>query len=131
MKRTMILFMACFALLAASCTKSNNQVVVPNETYFVTVKSGDWKTTDGGKTYSANYSVPAITGDVNANWGVLVYASFSNGVYEAIPEVYNGIAYSYSHSVGTLSFDIQASDGSTVISPPGAFTVKLVLVPSN
>ena len=129
MKKTFLLLMACFALLATSCVKNNNQG--PNQTIFLNVKSSDWKTTDGGKTWSATYNMPAITTTVNDYYGVLVYAAFNNGTYEEIPQVYNGVAYSFSHSVGSLSLDIQSSNGTSVISAPGSFTLKTVLVTSD
>ncbi|GAB3928255.1 hypothetical protein [Mucilaginibacter myungsuensis] len=130
MKRSFLLFLACFALLATSCKKTNN-VVVPNETYFIDVRANDWSTSDGGRTYSASYQMPAIDADVNQNWAIVSYATFGGGVYEQLPQVYNGIAYSYTHSVGNITLETQASDGSTVITKPGAFTVKVVLIPSN
>jgi hypothetical protein len=130
MKKNLLLFLTCIVLFATSCVKDNSNTT-PNQTIFLNVKSTDWKTTDGGKTYSASYSMPGITSFVNDYYGVLVYAAFTNGVYEELPEVYNGVAYSFSHSVGNLTIDIQASDGKTVITQPGAFTLKTVLVTSN
>ena len=129
MKKILPLLLVCFVLLATSCVKNNNQG--PNQTIFINVKTSDWKTTDGGKTYSATYNMPAITNTVNDYYGVLVYAAFNNGIYEEIPEVYNGVAYSFSHSVGTLTLDIQGYNGTSVISAPGNFTLKTVLVTSN
>ena len=129
MKKTLPILMAIFAFLATSCTKQYEQVT-PNQTIITTVDSGDWKTNDGGKTYSVTLNVPEIDSYFNQHGGVLLYASFGNSVYEQVPEVYNGVAYSYSHSPGSLEVDIQASDGIAVVNPPGSVKFKIVLVDS-
>jgi hypothetical protein len=128
MKRYLALLILPIMLLATSCTKTTN--VVPNQTVFANISSSTWTTSDGGKTYSAIVSVPQIDNYFNQHGGVLVYVTFGNNTYEQLSETYNGIAYSYSHNVGQVEIDIQSSNGTSTITPPGSLGVKIVLVES-
>ncbi len=129
--KKILTIIGCIVLFAASsCTK---QYVTPNpnQTILITVKAGSWTTTDGGKTYSSVINTPEIDSYFNDHGGVLVYFSFTSGVYEQIPEVYQGISYSYTHNPGSLALYEQASDGISVIQPPTDTVLKLVLIASN
>ena len=122
---------ACIVIfLATSCTKqyvtANN-----NQTISFNVPSTAWTTPDSGKTYTAVLSTPEITDYFTANGGVLVYFAFTNGVFEQVPEVYQGNAYSYTYNSGSLALYAQSSTGTTVISAPATAAVKLVLVDSS
>ncbi|MBW4890554.1 hypothetical protein KXQ82_12535 [Mucilaginibacter sp. HMF5004] len=130
MKRYLTLLILPILLLAtSSCTKTY-QTVTPNQTVYANISSTTWTTADGGKTYSAKISVPQIDSYFNQHGAVLVYVTFGNNVYEQLSEVYNGIAYSYSHNTGQVEIDIQSSNGTSVITPPGSLGVKIVLVES-
>jgi hypothetical protein len=130
MKKILTLI-SCIVLIAAtSCTK---QYITPNpnQTILFTVPSSSWSTTDGGKTYSSVINAPEIDTYFNDHGGVLVYFSFTNGVYEQIPETYQGVSFSYTHNPGSIALYSQASDGISTILPPADMTLKLVLIPSN
>ena len=131
MKRYLTLLLLPLLFLAASCTKTQNNTVVPNQTIFANVSSSKWSTADGGKTYSVVLNVPQLDSYSNQYDGILVYVTFDGSTYEQIAEVYNGIAYSYSHNVGSLEIDIQAANGTSIITPPGSLGVKIVLIPSS
>ncbi|HEY2583527.1 MAG TPA: hypothetical protein VGI43_17075 [Mucilaginibacter sp.] len=130
MKKVLSIICCTILLAASSCTK---QYITPNpnQTILFTVSSSTWATTDGGKTYSSVINTPEIDSYFNDHGGVLVYFSFTNGVYEQIPEVYQGVSFSYTHNQGAIALYAQASDGVTVIQPPADMTLKLVLIPSN
>jgi hypothetical protein len=130
MKRTLSIIGCVIVLAASSCTKKYI-TPNPNQTILLTVKSTDWTTTDGGKTYSAVIDAPEIDSYFNDHGGVLVYFSFTNGVYEQVPEVYQGLAYSYTHNTGSLALYAQSSDGVTPITRPDDTVVKLLLINSN
>ncbi len=122
---------ACVIIfMATSCTKqyvsANN-----NQTISFNVPSTAWTTPDSGKTYTAVLSTPEITDYFTANGGVLVYFAFTSGVFEQVPEVYQGIAYSYTYNQGSLALYAQSSTGTTVIPVPATASVKLVLVDSS
>jgi hypothetical protein len=130
MKKTLTILIALIAVVLTSCTKKY-ETITPNQTIFLTAQPADWRTTDGSRTFSASFNMPEIDNYFNDNGAVLVYASFDNGVWEQIPEVYKGISYSYSHSRGNLYIDIQSSNGTGVIgAPTAAIRFKVVLVES-
>jgi hypothetical protein len=130
MKKILSMVCVIVAVAASSCTK---QYITPNpnQTILINVASGTWTTTDGGKTYVSVINTPEIDGYFNDHGGVLVYFSFTSGVYEQIPEVYQGVSFSYTHNPGSLALYAQASDGVTVIQPPADLVMKLLLIPSN
>lgn len=131
MKRILsILCLAIVVLTASSCQKNN---VAPNNnlTILTSVGTGGWSTLDNGKTWKQSINVPELDSYANDNSGVLVYLSFTNGVYEQIPEVFNGVSYSYIHERGLLTIYAQAYDGNLTTPNPGSGNVKIVLIDSN
>ena len=127
MKKT-ILLLALFVLVIGSACKKEQ--IVPNRTIITTLTSGNWIKLDGGRSYTAAINMPEIDSYFNDYGGVLVYLSFENGTYEQIPQVYNGVSYSYLTRSGQIVIEIQSSDGQAVISPPGSIKVKIVLIES-
>lgn len=123
-----ILLLALFVLSMASACKKEQ--IVPNRTIITTLSSGNWIKLDGGRSYTASINMPEIDNYFNDYGGVLVYVSFENGTYEQIPQVYNGVSYSYLTRSGQIVIEIQSSDGQAVISPPGSVKVKIVLIES-
>lgn len=115
--------------LFTSCTKNN--VVIPNTTITTDVLSTDWKYSTTTKTYYVDISMPELTQQTNATDGVLVTFSAGNDVYEAIPEVYNGYAYTFTHQPGVLTLEVQSAIGATVNPPTYTIHVKIVLIPSS
>ena len=59
---------------------------------------------------------PEIDNYFNDYGGVLVYFSFTNGVYEQVPEVFDGVSYSYI-TRGAIVLYAQTPDGVTPIKP--------------
>jgi hypothetical protein len=74
--------------------------------------------------------MPEIDKNFNDYGGVLVYISFDSGIYEQIPQVYNGVSYSYLTRSGQIVLEIQSSDGIGTVTPPGSVKVKIVLIQS-
>jgi len=130
MKKILSVVCVIVAFAASSCTK---QYITPNpnQSMLINVASSTWTTTDGGKTYQSVINSPEIDSYFNDHGGVLVYFAFTSGVYEQVPEVYQGISFSYTYNQGSLALYAQASDGVTVIQPPADLVMKLVLIPSN
>jgi hypothetical protein len=129
MKNRLSLLLIPILFLVTACTKST---VNPNQTILTTIGSSKWSSADGGKTYAAFISTPEIDSYTNAYDAVLVYASFDGTkTYEQVPEVYNGIAYSFTHKVGQVEIDIQSSNGTSIITPPGTVDIKIVLIRSD
>lgn len=133
MKRTLTLLLAfiAVAIVATSCTKKYEQVT-PNQTILTSIPANAWVKSSDGSRYFATIKMPEIDSYVNQNNAILVYGNFEGNIWEQIPETYNGVAYSFSHTVGSIEVDIQTPNGSaTSITPPSkAVNIKIVIVDS-
>jgi len=128
-----ILSILCFAMVVvafSSCKKEYITQASPNQTILFNVPSTAWVLSTDGKSYYAIISTPEIDGYFNDNGGVLTYLSFTTGVYEQIPEVYNGVSYSYTHNQGSVVLYAQSFDGTTPIKPANTI-LKLLLLSSS
>jgi hypothetical protein len=134
-----ILSIACVAIVVAalaSCKKTYVTNVTPNQTYTSTITPSQWMQTTDGKSDSVSIKLPnASNFFLNDSDATLVYFSYFQGVYEQIPEVYNGVSYSYFHYVsnGNLYMVLYAQpiNGGAPVKPTSNVFVKLVLIPSN
>ncbi|MDP9047239.1 MAG: hypothetical protein M3N14_03830 [Bacteroidota bacterium] len=124
--KKLILILSVVAVAFSSCKKEYIAANNNTQTVLFDVPSSAWATYDNGDSYSVSINVPELTNYFNGNGQVSVYISFGNGVYEQIPEVYNDISYSFTHSTGDVTIDVQdlAHLG---IPPPSNATVKVVL----
>ena len=127
MKKLILLFAMSILLVSAGCKK---EFIVPNRTVFTTLSPGNWIKQDGGRSYTASINMPEIDNYFNDHGAVIVYISFDSGTYEQIPQVYNGVSYSYITRSGQIVVEIQSSDGIGVITPPGSVKLKIVLIES-
>lgn len=125
-----LFFILPLIVLISACKKSDN-IVIPNQTITTSIRASDWVASSDQRTWSANIQMPEITNDVFDTDGVLVYLSYSNGLYEAIPSVYGGFSYSYTYSPGNIDIDVQDALADVAISRPPAVNVKVVLIPSS
>jgi hypothetical protein len=76
--------------------------------------------------------LPELDNYTQANDGVLVYISGDEGVtYEALPQTYSGVAYSYTHSKNLITIYAQSPNGNTALLPTRNLSVKVVLVDSQ
>lgn len=127
MKKFIIpLFLIMFSL--ASCTK---EYVVPNRTIITELRAADWvNVSNQGRNFYAEIDMPEIDEYVNEHHGVLLYISFGDRAYEQVPQVYNGVSYSYYTRPGQIVLELQSSDGVATVTPPGSMTVKIVLIES-
>ena len=78
--------------------------------------------------------------DASAKYdGVVVSISYDNGAtFEQLPEVYNGLSFSYTYNgpgssgnSGVVTIYAQSPDGGTPIKPTDPIIVKIVLVYSE
>lgn len=131
-----IALLAVFSILTFSgCTKNYPQV---NQVFSAvySVASSSWtlgQDPNGTKFYSVTLNVPELTQDIDLNGGVAVYLTFdpndASPVYEAMPEVIDGVAYGAIHTTGSVTIDLRAADGSDVPGPiTGATAIKVVLM---
>ena len=131
MKKILTIVCCTFVLFSvSSCTK---QYITPNPnvTVTATLAPTDWTLYTDGKSYQAPITVPAIGSGFAQYGGVIVAISYANGVYEQIPEVYNGISYSYTYNAGNVTIYAQSADGTTPVQPTQNINVKITLVATN
>ena len=120
-------------LTLGSCTKNVTQVVDQAFSATYSVASSSWTTSDAGKTYTVQLNVPEVDNVIVGSGGVVVYMSFDNGTtFEALPEVFEGVAYGTYHSNGTVSIDLTAPNHTDVVTPPaGTVLVKVVILDAS
>lgn len=129
MKSFLLLPLLFMVLLSSSCTKE--QVVQPNRTILATLRQADWKYDANSKTYYNQIAMPEINNNVNLADGVLVYITYDNAIYEALPNVLDGVTFIYRYQPGSLTVEMQGAGGA-VVNPPGSdIGIKIVLIPSQ
>jgi hypothetical protein len=126
-KLSLLLILAVTALSA--CRKEVNQVQ-PKQAVSVQwdIQTEDWYSDDNGVSYAASADLPELTDAIFDHGAVLVYLSFDDNIYEALPEVFDGIAYGAIHSPGALTVDMHAVDGSAISAPSGLIYAKVILI---
>lgn len=132
-----ITLLAALLIFFTSCRKEIvektevTEVVNPAIGIKFSIKSSDWQTSDGKKSYSASMEVPELTNEIYDHGAVLAYIAFGTDYYEALPEVFDGLAYGAIHSAGYVTVDFHALDGSLVDPPSGNTNIKIVLIPTT
>jgi hypothetical protein len=122
------LILSVFTL--GACKKEVTQVVDQAFSATYSVDASKWATSDGGKTYTVSLNVPEVDNVIVGSGGVIAYISFNNGAtFEALPEVYNGVAYGAYHQNGTLSVDLTDPAGQVAVPPPtGTVLIKVIIL---
>jgi len=135
-----LLSIACVAIVVAtlaSCKKTYVTNVAPVATWSNPISASQWAQTTDGKSDSVDIAVKGSANFFQSNTdATLVYFSFLDKVWEQIPEVYNGVSYSYIHYVdntGELHLVLysQPVNGGTPVKPSDTIYVKLVAIQSN
>ena len=137
-----IALLSAFSILIMSgCTKTYNYPTV-NQVFSAvyTVQANQWaRGVDPDSTvyYYTSLSVPELTQQIDLNGGVVTYLSFdpptsTNPTYEAMPEVFQGVAYGSIHTTGSVTIDLRGADGTSLNSAIGAPTlIKVVLMDAS
>ena len=135
MKKVLTILSGVILLGLASCTK---QYVTPgqtNQTIYANVATTDWQPyTDNtnNKSYDVPITVHELDNGLTQFGGIIVAISYDNGTtYEQLPEVYDGLSYTYTYNAGNVTLYAQSSDGTTAIQPTLPIKVKIILVASN
>ena len=132
MKFALLSLLTILSLSACKKTTVVNQTVDQAYSAIYTVQPGDWvQGQDGAQTYYyVNLDIPELDDIINTHGGVEVYISFNGGAnYEALPEVFDGVAYGSLHTTGTVTVDLREAYGASLTSPIStALTVKVVLI---
>lgn len=115
----------------SSCKKEYYTQVSPNITKTASIAATDWVLSSDGKSYYAPLKVDELSSGAAQAVGIIVSISYSDGVYEQLPEVYGGISFSYTYNQGNITIYSQSPDGTTAVKPTDPITAKIVLVDSN
>jgi hypothetical protein len=128
--RKIAIILFSFASLTA-CKKEVTEIQQVDQAFsaIYTLDPSGWSTNDGSISYSTNLPIPELDQQIQDHGGVMVYLSFNNGgTYEALPEVFDGIAYGALHTTGNVSIDLFALDGGTITAPAAPILAKVVLI---
>ncbi|MFI5160761.1 MAG: hypothetical protein ACHQHN_05760 [Sphingobacteriales bacterium] len=132
-----ILTIVCSAMVLLSISSCTKQYVAPNntETVVATLAPTDWSLYTDSKSYAATINVADIVPDFVNTGAVIVAISYADGVYESLPEVYNGTSFSYIYNsgdnTGVVQVFAQSADGNTPIAPTQPIKVKITLIATN
>jgi hypothetical protein len=130
--------LSAFSILTFSgCSKTTVQQTNQVFSAVYTVAANQWTQgidPNGNTFYFASLSVPELTQSIDVNGGVEAYLSFDDSTvasptYEAMPEVFDGVAYGVLHTTGSVTVDLRGADGSSLTSAISAPTlIKVVLL---
>ena len=115
----------------SSCTK---QYITPNntESVYANIAPTDWTLYAGdNKSYMASINVADIDNNFANTGAVIVAISYQDGVYEQLPETYNGTAFSYTYNNGNVTIYAQTADGTTPVAPTQNIKAKITLISTN
>lgn len=129
--KSSFLLLALPLFVFTSCKKEITQVQQVDQAFSAVynIASGDWKTTNGGLSYSVELDVPELDNVVYQNGAILTYLSFSGtSYYEALPQVFDGISYGAIHGNGYVSIDISALSGNPIDPPGQPVSAKIILI---
>lgn len=125
-----ILTIVCCTLVLFSISSCTKQYITPNPnvTDFATLAPSNWTLYTDGKSYMGSIDIADLTPNFTNYGGVIVAISYTDGVYEQLPEVYNGVSYSYTYNNGNVTIYAQSADGTTAVAPTQSVNVKITLV---
>jgi len=132
MKKLIIVILGFIVIGFSSCKKVIEQYyTTPNQTIFYNINASNWTSSNANFTYKTTLSFLQSDSYLNTYDGILVYISYDGGTnFIAIPQTYNGLAYSFSVNNNKVVLEVQSSDYNTAIANPGSMFVKVVLIPS-
>ena len=135
MKKSLTLIVGFLVIFGiSSCTKERiiepSYVENPNKLIRYTIQANEWEPDpDLSDRWFVKLDFPEINQDVVNYGAVLVDISFGGGIYEPLTTVYEGVAYRYDYSVGTLLIDAAYADGlGGDLGRPGSADIKVILM---
>lgn len=135
MKTWFYLPLLLLGFILPGCTKTTNEVVIPNQTILFEINPNDWGLENGVYFYSIPVSE---LNNVNQLDGVIVsmarYSAANPTVvpqaFELLPQVYNNQSYFIIHDDQAVEVDIKGVNGAASEKPTTKVRVKIVLIPS-
>lgn len=133
MKTWLYLPLLLLGVVFSSCTKTTNEVVIPNKTILFDAQPNNW-TQDPDGVYVMELDLPELDQNANQLDGVVVSMSrLANGAYdqyEVLPEVFNNEYYNVVHIPGKLFIELRGPNNTTAQKPNVNIRFKIVIIPS-
>jgi hypothetical protein len=132
-----IIALSLFSLFAFSaCKKEVTEVQQVKQAYskIVSIAPSTWQLTSDSTRLTADIPVPEIDQYMYNNGGVLVYLQFEQGKWEALPETFLGLTYTYTHDQGGVTINIYEAYGGTInpnTLPNAPINAKIVLIDAD
>lgn len=137
MKTWFYLPLLLLVFVFSGCTKTTNEVVIPNKTILQPVNPNDWGFDAVNQLYFYSVPVPELN-NVNQSDGVIVSigryevnSSADPQSFELLPQVYGGQSYFVIHNGSAVEVDIKGVNGAASQKPTTKVWIKIVLVPSE
>lgn len=129
MKKLLLPALILSVFLAGSCTKEVTRSGGPQAKGIVfEIQPEDWVAENDSAMLHADFEVPELTDAILDHGAVMVYLSFDDGQYEALPEVYDYDSYTAIHSKGWVTVQVRDVDGYKVRPFKNEIWAKIVLI---
>src|SRR5690606_2954270 len=131
-KHILLLTFLSGTLLACNDDKDDVYIPPPANSYLFSIQPEDWyefEDSEGVVGYETEYEITALTANINDAGAVLVYFDFAgDGVFNALPHVYDNITYLYNTYIQSVQFQVLGAESGVLPSLPGTIDCKVVLI---
>jgi hypothetical protein len=129
MKKNLLLILCTLTLGLSSCKKEVLVAEPSNRTILLDILAKEWKTKDNGLTYYRDISVPENNANFNNRGHIVVAMSFEKiDVFEGLPQVYQGLSYTFTSEPGYVTLYLRRVDGQASAQPTFDSTAKITLI---
>lgn len=136
MKTWLYLPLVLLVFVFTGCTKTTNEVVIPNKTIYIdNVAPNAWVYDNTDQTYNLAISVPELKGFTRSDGVIVSMGRYGTGgaaptEFEMLPEVFAKQSYNVLHNDQQVFVQIKGIDGAASAAPTGTVAIKIVLIPS-
>lgn len=129
-----ILMLTLLAGGLVACNDDDDDIYVPPaaNSYLFAIQPEDWadfEDSEGVVGFETEFEIPALTPEINDGGAVLVYFDFNgDGVFNALPHVYDNITYLFNTYVESIQFQILGAEAGIAPSLPATIDCKVVLI---
>jgi len=130
MKKYILILLSVVAVGLSSCKKDTIITESANRSIVVDIAPTSWAPSSDGLYYSTRIDVPENNANFNQIGHVAASIAFDNpDVYEALPQTFEGVSYTYTSSPGQVILYINSVNNNVrPARPTGITTVKIVLI---
>ncbi|QEC51229.1 hypothetical protein EDD80_101293 [Anseongella ginsenosidimutans] len=129
-KHMLMLTMATGGLVA--CNDNDDDIYIPPAAFtdHVSISANSWEPFENGGVYGylTEFEVPDLTENIHDNGAVLVYLDFGEGLFDALPQVYNDVSILYNTFPYSLEIQMVGINNIEIDPPSGEILCKIVLI---